>query len=698
MNRSLSQKNTAAAICSDLEEFISVSHMIGLKEETEPLTALCQKYQSEEQRILFLGASNTGKSTLINAMLGNCLLPTSMKAETALITHIVHGSSGDSARVFPKDRLAGVRELSQQQFFAEYQASQFGKEQIEAIHHGVISSPFQKDGLVFVDTPDLLCPEDAAAINAEIDVADAVVFVLNANRLLDLSERKWMREHLQNQNRKKVFFAVNWSESISEGDSQSLDIHLRNGLSGILLDQYGRFSSELYDARVFYIDALLAENARTGKAATGWKCGRFVSVPVLPEDYDCSGVPELVQALDHFLEEAPCYDRCFERMQQLTKQAQLLLSEKETGFRQKEAALSAQREILLAEDQAASGILNKIQRTFSLMGQALTNSTMHHYDLFLHDVAAGWESYAQSQKLPFGIAEQAQIACLQMKQGFSDLEKKWKAQSALTQEDLTYQEELNQIIQPISDAVTRYLGDSLQKMIQSANSEAETIIREYIQLLDQQCEELEKVDGDYFSRVDALENLISQLEGEKAAPQTSDSSANVLLSLFLFQNTTMAYDMLFRNISVDKLIQEGINRKATTLMVDISIGVLTGGGYWAGLLLHAAYKAVRRVQKADDYGREIFCSFQEPVVHILNEARDYIVQVTRKLHEDKILVLHERLESAFRNRIDAAQAQLEQNVLDMYCNRKAGQIDTQFAQQCIDRLKAVTQQCAARVT
>ncbi len=679
--------------CFHLNGFLTKAHAIGLAGETESLSAILRSCRTGEQKIVFLGSSNSGKSTLINAMLGESFLQTSMKTETALLTHIVSGNSGGNVQIVEKAPESDGFEIPEALFFREYQANKISVRHPENIHHAVLRCTHQKNGLVFVDTPDFqLCRENLVPMDAAVDSADAIVFVLNANRLLDLSEREWMQQHFNNLNRRKIFFAVNWCSFASDENLQSLDLHLRNELAGILTDSSGHFSQDLYDSRVFYIDALLAENARTGKAAFEWRIGKRVAVPVPPEDIDYSGVPELEKAVFHFIRESHLADvsgRCMELMSQVIRCGEDRLREQEAGFQSQVKKLTTEKAILADKKQVALEKLRTIQTVFQHMSMALVNQTMRQYDLFVQSVEQDWKPYVQSISLPFGAKEQARIACLKVKQGFSELERKWTHQAEVGEDALSYEKELIEIIRPVTDAVSRYLEDHQMDMVQSANRENVKIISEYIEQLNAQYEELERIDPAYFSQAAATEALISKLPDSRTGGIQNGSFANVLISLLFFQNTTMAYDMIFRKASLGRVICDGFDRKATMMMVNFSIGVLTGGGYWAGMLLHSAYLAIRRVQKAEDYGKEIFCSFQEPVVKGLTDARDSIRSSAQALLDENVYQLQAYAEKTFQEQIDLAEAQLERNLTDVYSIHRNTCIETEHFQECLNQMRQI---------
>lgn len=686
-------ENHLETVCFDLEGFLAKAHSIGLADETESLSAILRSYRTGEQKIVFLGSSNAGKSTLINAMLGECFLQTSMKAETALLTHIVSGNSGGNVRILEKTPGSGGFEIPEMVFWGEYQAEKISAQHPENIHHAVLQCTHQKNGLVFADTPDFhLCRENLVPMEAAVDSADAIIFVLNANRLLDLSEKEWMQQHLNNLNRRKVFFAVNWCSFASDENFQSLDLHLRNELAGILTDSSGHFSQDLYDSRVFYIDALLAENARTGKAAFEWRMGKRVAVPVPPEDVVYSGVPELEEAVFHFIRESHLADasgRCMELMSQVIRSGENRLWEQEAVFQSQVKSLTAEKALLAQKKQAASEKLRTIQTVFQQMSMALVNQTMRQYDLFVQSVEQDWKPYVQSTSLSFGAKEQARIACLKVKQGFSELERKWTHQAVVGEDALSYEKELIEIIRPVTDAVGRYLEAHQLDMVQSANRENVKIISEYIQQLNAQYEELEKIDPAYFSQAAATETLTSKLPDSRTEAIQSGSFANVLISLLFFQNTTMAYDMIFRKASLGRVVCDGFDRKASTMMVNFAIGVLTGGGYWAGMLLHSAYLAIRRVQKGENYGKEIFCSFQEPVVKGLTDARESIRSSAQALLDENTYQLQTYAEKTFREQIELAEAQLERNLTDVYSIHRNTGIETEHFQECLNQMRQI---------
>ncbi|NJO83005.1 MAG: hypothetical protein HC828_09410, partial [Blastochloris sp.] len=227
--------------------------------------------------ILVVGKFSHGKSTLINALLGREVVRARAIPTTAVITVIAHGDRTDVA-LYDVGRLE-PRFVDWQSFITNYSLrpddadSQAGIRfveidyaQIETLH------PFVAQGIKLVDTPGL--GEDDARTETTrrfLSQAQAVLLVLDANRLLGDDERQFIRSSFGNGRLEHVFFVVNRISTVDPEEAQELDLRMRRTLQAHFHNGSGDFDTALYKRRVFFIDArdaLRARNSSTVDEAT----------------------------------------------------------------------------------------------------------------------------------------------------------------------------------------------------------------------------------------------------------------------------------------------------------------------------------------------------------------------------------------------------------------------------------------------
>jgi predicted GTPase len=174
-----------------LEQVIPEKHLVKL------LADIRQNLQQEHFRLVILGQFKRGKSTFINALLGNTILPTDVIPVTAVITEIHYGPApeaqvsflGSSVQTIPLDQL--------EPYVSE---SQNPKNQ-KKVDKVAIYYPAEmlKKGVILVDTPGVgSIHEHNTRLTQEYLVqADAAVFIFSADPPLTELEQDFLKQDLR---------------------------------------------------------------------------------------------------------------------------------------------------------------------------------------------------------------------------------------------------------------------------------------------------------------------------------------------------------------------------------------------------------------------------------------------------------------------------------------------------------------------
>jgi hypothetical protein len=240
------------------------------------LRAVADRTRRGRFHVLLIGCFSSGKSTLLNALLGEPVLPVKVNPCTAILTEIVHGPSPE---VEVRGRDGSSRTLGVPAFLAEFQLqtpepSEAGHEidRFAAVDRAVLSYPLPllEDGVVLLDTPGL-DDDDArtARTLGSLPEADAVIVVLNASRFLTDLERRILRRELLPRGLTNLFFPVTMFDLIgSLSDDPAREIRelgdrARRTLGPLCeVDGIDRF-----DERFFPLDARGALRARYDREA-----------------------------------------------------------------------------------------------------------------------------------------------------------------------------------------------------------------------------------------------------------------------------------------------------------------------------------------------------------------------------------------------------------------------------------------------
>src|SRR6266851_4973955 len=160
------------------------------------LVSARQMLDSTGLEVVVFGAFNRGKSTLINALLGENILPAKLVPTTGHVTRICHGVSRE-VRVLLRDGTHEACPLDKLDQFSLF-ADKHVRDDIESI---VVNCPcaILKRGLAIVDTPGIQ-DSDVQTRRAERAVAHAhlILFVLDAQQPLANWEQAQAQQFVEN--------------------------------------------------------------------------------------------------------------------------------------------------------------------------------------------------------------------------------------------------------------------------------------------------------------------------------------------------------------------------------------------------------------------------------------------------------------------------------------------------------------------
>ena len=263
-----------------------------------------KKTPQKNLTVMFIGECSTGKSTLINALLRRQLLKTSIKAETAVLTKIVNGKSDDLVTVTFRDPERPDVTIPYEEYKKEFRLDDWEFDKFKEIAYATVPAETQNKAVAFIDSPaDALGRVIDADIISLARKADVVVMVLSALQFGSATERECIQKLFAGRGLHNVFFAVNWYNVLRPEDTEKFSECLKDLIGCTFTDADGNFNEELYKQRVFPIDAYTSECARTGSPKAERKGVKFVETPVDPEKDVYTGVPELEQALNQYLEQ-----------------------------------------------------------------------------------------------------------------------------------------------------------------------------------------------------------------------------------------------------------------------------------------------------------------------------------------------------------------------------------------------------------
>jgi GTPase SAR1 family protein len=184
--------------------------------------------------VVVVGEFSRGKSSFLNALLGQELLPVGVTPTTATINVLTYFEH-PRMRVFRFDGTEeNLREEPDclQSFVAE---SEFNPDLVRYVEIGV-PSPLLENGMVYVDTPGVndLSEQRADITSQFLPRADALIILLDSTQAVTSSERDFLETAVLANRIGRLMFVLNFADKLDAEDREGLDDLVYGRLSKFL--------------------------------------------------------------------------------------------------------------------------------------------------------------------------------------------------------------------------------------------------------------------------------------------------------------------------------------------------------------------------------------------------------------------------------------------------------------------------------
>ncbi|MCL1471913.1 dynamin family protein [Argonema antarcticum] len=256
---------------------------LGLEREIEDIKIASKNLSKGVFRLMVLGDMKRGKSTFLNALIGENLLPSDVNPCTALLTVLRYGLE-KKVTVHFKDGKS-PKQLDFKSFKQDYtidpaEAKRLEQEKKQAfpdVDYAVVEYPLPllEKGVEIVDSPGLNDTEARNELSlGYINNCHAILFVLRASQPCTLGERRYLENYIKGRGL-SVFFLVNAWDQVRESlidpdDTQELqeaEGRLRQVFKANLAEYCVVDGYDIYDERVFEVSAIKALRRRMKDAS-----------------------------------------------------------------------------------------------------------------------------------------------------------------------------------------------------------------------------------------------------------------------------------------------------------------------------------------------------------------------------------------------------------------------------------------------
>ena len=282
LNKFRVQRERLGGMLSEASEVIQELNMTSVGEN---LAKLAKKVNDDTFKIQVVGTFKNGKSTFINSLLGEAVLPAYALPCTAVINEVKYGAEKKAVLYFrnplPEKLPASISDKALQHMKAhnmqnvptltipyteieEYVTIPMGMDATEML----LESPYDKvelfwplplleQGVEIIDSPGLNEAETRTRVTMDyLSKADAILFVLNATALCGMAEMNFIENTLSTSGFNDIFFVVNRYDCIPERERESLKkyAHLK--------------IDEFTTNEIFFVSALQALDGELGNNDT----------------------------------------------------------------------------------------------------------------------------------------------------------------------------------------------------------------------------------------------------------------------------------------------------------------------------------------------------------------------------------------------------------------------------------------------
>ncbi|WP_017651833.1 dynamin family protein [Fortiea contorta] len=269
----LAEKISQAELAGD-----SSSGKLSLERDIEDITAASKNLKQGVFRLLVLGDMKRGKSTFLNALIGENLLPSDVNPCTAVLTVLRYGPEKQVTIHFNDGKKPEQLDFSS--FKYKYtidpaEAKKLEQEKKSAfpdVDYAVVEYPLTllEKGIEIVDSPGLNDTEARNELSlGYVNNCHAILFVMRASQPCTLGERRYLENYIKGRGL-TVFFLINAWDQVRESLIDPEDIEELNAAENRLrqvfqanLAEYCHVDGQnIYHERVFEISSIQALRKR----------------------------------------------------------------------------------------------------------------------------------------------------------------------------------------------------------------------------------------------------------------------------------------------------------------------------------------------------------------------------------------------------------------------------------------------------
>lgn len=245
-------KRTMESLTADLEELLRLSDEIMLANTAKSLQEAIAKTKDEHFEVAIVGEFKRGKSTLINAMLGQEVLPADVLPATATLNRVTY-STEPYVQVEYKNGSSERVDIGKLEDYVTKLTTE-SEERAETVKEATVyyDTEFCKKNVDIIDTPGLNDDEQMTNVTLSIlPKIDAAVFVISANSPFSQFEKEFLEKKMMTSDVGRIIFVVNCFGTFSQEDENKIVETVRSRIGKYVMEKAKKVMGE--DSREFAV-------------------------------------------------------------------------------------------------------------------------------------------------------------------------------------------------------------------------------------------------------------------------------------------------------------------------------------------------------------------------------------------------------------------------------------------------------------
>jgi len=440
-------------------------------------------------RVVIMGTFTSGKSTLVNALLGSNILPESALPSTAILTFIQYGSNEDDVEIHFKDTVnadgsvtAGrVEHISKEEFVATYQYTNADNEEFaqtgsvsrfKDVAYSIVRSPLPliADGVNIVDSPGL--EDKTVATQLALDIAakaQAIVYMCGERGFAE-SDREYFQEHFKG-NPGNIFFVLNKMDHIaSDAQREQAMERVRNDVKICFTNLDGCIDEGLMAKRVFGLSALLALDARRGMTFDN---DQQKDVAIDTDKAEMKLQHSRFLPFEHALREFLTTDeRCTAQYRKVFRTMFDTYNDAVAKVREDRDIYKRNIQLSTKKQEACQRIIEEIEKGLSITEKSFDNCTLKLQNTLgmlirnaVDSINSTWEVDLETlhEKICFNMSDYFSLA--------------WSNINVFKSKEAR-EEDIKKLLQPFSEIIADHIADKIDRFMDNNRTVLENAIRE----------------------------------------------------------------------------------------------------------------------------------------------------------------------------------------------------------------------------